>query len=99
MYLFGFFLLVVATGSIGETNFNSPGGILGIIVFGLSLLISFVLILLVPFLHILGQWAGYRVLKGYDYHYPWIGNLVERWIADKAPLAEDSQLSLKGTSS
>jgi len=98
IYLFGFLLLVAVTGIIGEANFNSLGGIFGIIVFGLSLLISFVLILLVPFLHILGQWAGYRVLKGHDYHYPWIGNLVERWIADRAPLAEDSQLSLKGTS-
>ena len=99
IYLFGFLLLVAATGIMGETNFNSPGGIFGIIVFGLSLLISFVLILLVPFLHILGQWAGYRVLKGHDYHYPWIGNLVQRWIADRAPLAEDSKLSLKGKSS
>src|SRR5215213_5252224 len=99
IYLFGFLLLVAVTGIIGEANFNSSGGIFGIIVFGLSLLISFVLILLVPFLHILGQWAGYRVLKGHDYHYPWIGNLVERWIADGAPLAEESQLNLKGTSS
>src|SRR5215213_10306043 len=99
IYLFGFLLLVVSTGIMGETNFNSPGGIFGIIVFSLSLLISFVLILLVPFLHILGQWAGYRVLKGHDYHYPWIGSLVERWIADGAPLAEESQLNLKGTSS
>src|SRR5215216_6578079 len=79
IYLFGFLLLVVSTGIMGETNFNSPGGIFGITVFGLLLLISFVLILLVPFLHILGQWAGYRVLKGHDYHYPLVGKLVERW--------------------
>jgi uncharacterized Tic20 family protein len=98
IYLFGFLLLVVGTGIIGEINFNSPGGIFGIIVFGLSLLISFVLILLVPFLHILGQWAGYRVLKGDDYRYPWIGKLVERWIANRARISEDSQLSLKGNS-
>jgi uncharacterized Tic20 family protein len=96
IYLFGFLLLIVGTGIIGENNFNSPGGILGIIVFGLSLLISLVLILLVPFLHILGQWAGYRVLKGDDYRYPLVGNLVERWMAHSTPLAENSQLNLKG---
>lgn len=99
MYLFGFLLLIVGTGIIGEPNFNSPAGIFGIIVFGLSLLISFVLILIVPLLHILGQWAGYRVLKGDDYRYPLIGRLVERWTANKTPLAEDSGLSLKGKSS
>lgn len=99
IYLFGFLFLIVGTGIIGENNFNSPGGIFGIIVFGLSLLISLVLILLLPFLHILGQWAGYRVLKGDNYRYPLVGKLVERWITNRAPLAEDSQLSLKGKSS
>jgi uncharacterized Tic20 family protein len=99
VYLFGFLVLIVGTGMIGEPNLNSSGGIFGIVVFGLSLLISFVLILIVPLLHILGQWAGYRVLKGYDYRYPLIGKLVEKWIVNKTPLAEDSSLSLKGESS
>jgi uncharacterized Tic20 family protein len=99
VYLFGFLVLIVATGMIGEPNLNSSGGIFGIVVFGLSLLISFVLILIVPLLHILGQWAGYRVLKGYDYRYPLIGKLVEKWIVNKTPLSEDSSLSLKGKSS
>jgi len=98
IYLFGFLLLFVGAGMIGERNFNSPAGIFGIVVFGLSLLISFVLILIVPLLHILGQWAGYRVLKGDDYHYPLIGKLVERWIVNQTPLVEDSGLSLKGES-
>lgn len=99
VYLFGFLMLIVGTGMIGEPNLNSSGGIFGIVVFGLSLLISFVLILIVPLLHILGQWAGYRVLKGYDYRYPLIGKLVEKWIVNKTPLSEDSSLSLKGKSS
>ena len=99
IYLFGFLLLIVGTGITGEPNLNSSGGIFGIVVFGLSLLISFVLILIVPLLHILGQWAGYRVLKGDDYRYPLIGKLVERWIVNKTPLAEDNSLSLKGESS
>jgi uncharacterized Tic20 family protein len=90
IYLFGFLLLVAGTGIIGEGNFNSPSEIFVILVFGLSLLISFVLILLVPLLHILGQWAGYRVLKGDDYRYPFVGKLVERWIANRVPLAVDS---------
>jgi uncharacterized membrane protein len=46
-------------------------------------LLALVLLMLVPLLHILGQWAGYRVLKGDDYRYPVIGRLVERQIANK----------------
>jgi uncharacterized Tic20 family protein len=90
LYLFGFLFLIVGMGGIGEPNLNSSMRIVSIVIFGASLLVSFVLILLVPFLHILGQWAGYRVLKGYDYRYPLIGKLVEKWIVDKTPLSEDS---------
>jgi uncharacterized Tic20 family protein len=90
IYLFGFLVLIVGTGMIGEPNLNSSGGIFGIVVFGLSLLISFVLILIVPLLHILGQWAGYRVLKGDDYRYPLIGKLVERRTVNKTLPAENS---------
>jgi uncharacterized Tic20 family protein len=90
IYFFGILLLIVSTGAIGDRNLNSPTTIFGVIVFGLALLISFGLILLIPFLHILGQWAGYRVLKGDDYHYPLIGKLVERWTVDKTLPAENS---------
>jgi hypothetical protein len=31
----------------------------------------------------LGQWAGYRVLKGDDYHYPLVGRLAEKWMHAK----------------
>ena len=99
MYLFGFLLLIAGTGTIGQPNLNSSTGIFGLVVFGVSLLISFLIILLIPLLHILGQWAGYRVLKGYDYRYPLVGKLIERWIVNKTPLAEDGDLSLKGKSS
>lgn len=99
IYLFGFLLFIVETGAIGQPNFNSSSGIFGIVVFGVSLLISFLLLLVVPLLHILGQWAGYRVLKGDHYRYPLVGPLVERWIANKTPLAKDDGLSLKGESS
>jgi uncharacterized Tic20 family protein len=66
-------------GGIGGTDFNASLGTVSIIVLGILLLISALLILSVPLLHILGQWAGYRVLKGDDYRYPLIGRLVEKW--------------------
>jgi len=81
MFLFGFLLLVVVTGLIGEPNLNSSMGMTGIVILGGSLLISFVIVLLIPLLHILGQWAGYRLLKGDDYRYPLVGRLVDRWIS------------------
>jgi uncharacterized Tic20 family protein len=79
LYLVGVLLLVVSMGAIGGTDFNSTIGTIGIVALGILLLISAVLILSVPLLHILGQWAGYRVLKGDDYQYPVIGRLVQRW--------------------
>lgn len=88
LYLFGFLFLIAAMGRIGEPNLNSSMGIVSIVIFGASLLISFVLILLVPLLHILGQWAGYRVLKGDDYRYPLIGRLVEKWSSKNSTFEE-----------
>ena len=88
MFLFGFLLLVVVTGLIGEPNLNSSMGMTGIVILGGSLLISFVIVLLIPLLHILGQWAGYRVLKGDDYRYPWIGRIVDKWISKNSAIEE-----------
>ena len=45
MYLFGFLLLIAVTGINRTPDFNSSTGMFNIIVFGLSLLISFTLIL------------------------------------------------------
>ncbi|HUE98410.1 MAG TPA: DUF4870 domain-containing protein [Anaerolineales bacterium] len=90
LYLLGFIFLLAAMGGIGEPNLNSSMGIVGIVIFGISLLISFVLILFVPLLHILGQWAGYRVLKGDNYLYPLIGRVVERWISKNSTIEEKS---------
>ena len=78
LYLFGFFSLIATIGTIGQTDFNSSMDIFGMVVFIVPLLISLLIILFIPLLHILGQWAGYRVLKGDDYRYPLIGRLVER---------------------
>jgi hypothetical protein len=45
------------------------------------LLLGGAVMLLVPLFHILGQWAGYRILEGDDYRYPLVGRLVEKWSA------------------
>ena len=88
LYLFGIVLLIVSIGGIGEPNFNSSMGIGSMVVMGVALLISALLILIVPLLHILGQWAGYRILKGENYRYPLIGKLVDKWIATKTAIEE-----------
>ncbi len=79
LYVFGVSLLVFSLGAIGGPDFDSSIGIASTIMMIVILLFAAALILFVPLLHILGQWAGYRVLKGENYHYPWVGKLVERW--------------------
>lgn len=83
LYVFGLFVFIITIGLEGDFDLNSSGGMIGAVVFLVSLLIAFLIILSVPFLHILGQWAGYRVLKGDDYRYPIMGRLVEKWISRK----------------
>ena len=83
LYLFGIILLFMSMGAVGGPDFNSSMGILSTVIMVVILLVSAVLILSVPLLHILGQWAGYRVLKGENYRYPLIGKLVERRLSQK----------------
>jgi uncharacterized Tic20 family protein len=80
VYMFGIFLL---TASMGITENLQPGAemIPGFIIFIIASLIAVATLLLIPLLHVLGQYAGYRVLKGDDYRYPLVGKLVEQWIA------------------
>ena len=40
-------------------------------------ILAALILLVIPVFHIIGQWAGYRVLKGDNYRYPVIGKLVE----------------------
>ena len=91
IYLFGSVLSLGSLGFRGEEGFSSPSAIFGIVVFVITLLIVIALLLIIPLFHIQGQWAGYRVLKGDNYRYPWVGRLVERW------LVKDTRLSAKGT--
>lgn len=65
--------------SIFSSDPNSPMGIVGLVIIFAFILVPIIMILLiVPLFHILGQWAGYRVLKGDDYHYPWIGKFIHK---------------------
>jgi uncharacterized Tic20 family protein len=75
-------------GGIGQFQDTSSPGILSILVFGVLLLCGGVIILIIPLLHILGQWAGYRILKGDHYRYPLVGRLVEKRIS-KQPGREE----------
>jgi uncharacterized Tic20 family protein len=83
LYMLGLIFLVAATGVIGNTDFNPSLGIAGIVILGIIFLISVIVLLFVPFLHILGQWAGYRVLKGEDYGYPLIGRFIRKRLSKK----------------
>ena len=71
-----FFLLSI--GTAGSPNLDSSGEMAGAVVFLVTMLCAAGVMLIVPLLHIMGQWAGYRVLKGDDYRYPLIGKLVEK---------------------
>jgi uncharacterized Tic20 family protein len=77
--MFGFFGFTVAMGLGVGLNNNSVIVLIGAIVLIISGLLAMLIGLIMPLLHILGQWAGYRVLKGDDYHYPVVGKFVERW--------------------
>lgn len=88
LYVFGIFVLVISMGAMGGPDFNSPAGILSVVLLIIILLFAAAIILFVPLLHILGQWAGYRVLKGENYRYPWIGRLVEKQMSNYAPVEE-----------
>ena len=90
LYVFGLVVFVVTIGFQGEVVFDSTSGLIGAIVFLISLLLALLIILFVPLLHILGQWAGYRVLKGDNYRYPIVGKLVEKQLSRKTQTFEET---------
>ena len=77
LYVVGAIVLLGTVGLSGDAGINSSG-MVGLGIFFIFMLIFFVIVLTVPLFHIMGQWAGYRVLKGDDYHYPVVGKLVEK---------------------
>lgn len=76
MLLIVFFLV---GGQPGDLASQRPIAVIGILFLIVSFLLIAIALLLVPLFHILGQWAGYRTLKGEDYRYPVIGRMVEKW--------------------
>jgi uncharacterized Tic20 family protein len=89
-YLFGVMIisLMAMLGRTENMRMDSPVAMAGILILAVSLLVIVLVMLLVPLLHILGQWAGYRVLKGDDYRYPLVGRLVEKWISQNSTSKE-----------
>ena len=88
LYVFGTALLVFSLGAMGGPDFDSSIGIASTVMMIVTLLFAAALILFVPLLHILGQWAGYRVLKGENYPYPLVGKLVEKQMSKYSPTEE-----------
>lgn len=86
-YVIGVILVFSVLGLEGNAIISSSAGMVGIVLFFVTLLLAALIMLAVPFFHILGQWAGYRVLKGENYRYPLIGKWVDRWLASRTPLA------------
>ena len=94
----GMIPLFALTG-LGGINESSPLAMPGLVLFFLAMLVALVLFLVLPLFHILGQWAGYRVLKGHNYRYPLLGRLVERRMNKQNPLVRDGGLREQGESS
>jgi len=80
LYLGGAISFIFMTGINGSLHIDSPTVMTGTVIFLVSSLCSLIVLLVVPLLHIMGQWAGYRVLKGDEYRYPIVGKLVEKRI-------------------
>lgn len=78
LYFFGFIVFIALTGLAGDSAMSSSTGLIALLVLFGSMGIALLIFLLVPLFHIMGQWAGYRVLKGDDYRYPMLGKLVEK---------------------
>jgi len=81
LYVAGALVLLGTIGLSGDASANTPTGMIGLVFFIVLMLIVFVIILILPLFHIMGQWAGYRVLKGDDYRYPVLGNLIKKRIS------------------
>lgn len=93
LYFGGAIFFLFSVSMPGSPGLDSPAGMLGMVVFLGSLLCTFAIVLAIPMLHIMGQWAGYRVLKGDEYRYPLVGRLVGRWMKYDGKPDEKEQLT------
>ena len=90
VYMLGIFLLAASMGIMENMQAGSSEMIPGFIIFIATSLIAVVILLLIPLFHVLGQYAGYRVLKGDDYRYPLVGKLVGQWISKQVNSGEEN---------
>ena len=90
VYVLGIFLLVATMGVMENTQAGSSDIIPGFIIFIIASFIAIAILLLIPLLHVVGQYAGYRVLKGDDYRYPLVGKLVGQWISKQVNSVEEN---------
>jgi len=90
VYVFGIFLLAASMGIMENMQAGSSEMIPGFIIFIIASFIAIAILLLIPLLHVVGQYAGYRVLKGDDYHYPLVGKLVGQWISKQVNSGEEN---------
>jgi uncharacterized Tic20 family protein len=95
-YVIGVIVVFAVLGLAGNPNLGSLAGMAGLILFFVTLLIAALIMLSVPFFHIIGQYAGYRLLKGENYRYPLVGRLVERWLTNSDDGPSSKLLSLNG---
>jgi uncharacterized Tic20 family protein len=84
-YIFGLLVFFFTVGFEGEVSLSSTGIMFGAVIFLVSLSIALIFLMLVPLMHITGQWAGYRVLKGDDYRYPLVGKMVLKRLSKTTP--------------
>jgi uncharacterized Tic20 family protein len=92
-YVVGLAVFFLSIGFEDSITMDSSIILIGGLISLVSLLIAMLIILAVPLLHILGQWAGYRVLKGKDYRYPIVGRLVEKWVGKNKAMESASMLA------
>jgi len=78
LYLIGVVVFFVGAGVQNINNNDSTFGLFFLIFIFVFLMVILVIAIVVPLLHILGQWAGYRILVGGEYRYPFIGKWIEK---------------------
>lgn len=93
IYFGGAVFFFVSIGGLDSPNLDSNLALSGMVVFFASMLCMLVIVLIVPLLHIMGQWAGYRVLKGDEYRYPLVGRLVGSWTKYDGKPDEEEELT------
>jgi uncharacterized Tic20 family protein len=87
IYMFGFLVFVVLIGFGEDPAMDSSRAMAGLAFLVISMLIAVLIMLILPLFHIMGQWAGYRVLKGDNYFYPVMGKLIAKRFEANTPIS------------